>query len=209
MGTPSVNFTVAGENFDIPVDETEQTDPTQFLIKALRALENHTHASTRGAAAARLAASVASAGPSTITGGGLTVSTGGITVTAGGLTVTAGGAIANRYKAAGTALVSADIAGSATWGSTSVLSITSGSTDQRGQLSMAANGAGIGANPTLTITFKDGTWTTAPFAVVTVQDSVLTTLSCSIALTATTLTITFCGTPVAGRSYGFNYIVMG
>src|SRR6266542_2540383 len=90
MPTPSTNYTVVGEDFAIPVDETEPTDPTEFLIKALKALENHTHVSTRGAPVARLAASVASAAGVTLTGGGLTISTGGLTVTAGGVTVNGG-----------------------------------------------------------------------------------------------------------------------
>src|SRR6266498_2012337 len=103
MGTPSANYTVADQDFDIPVDETEPTDPTEFLIKALKALENHTHASTRGAPVARLAASVASAAGVTLTGGGLTISTGGLTVTAGGVTVTAGGVTVNGGSLALTA----------------------------------------------------------------------------------------------------------
>lgn len=48
MSTPSANYTNSGEQFSIPTDETEQTDPTLFIISHLRATENHTHASTRG-----------------------------------------------------------------------------------------------------------------------------------------------------------------
>src|SRR6266542_4298194 len=96
MGIPSVNYTVAGQDFDIPVDEAESTDPTEFLIKALRALENHNHVATKGLAVSRgdamtiTSGLIVSTGGLTVTAGGLTVTAGGLNVTAGGLVVTAG-----------------------------------------------------------------------------------------------------------------------
>lgn len=54
MSTPSVNYTAAGTQFSIPASETEQTDITAFLINALQAIEDHTHAATHGLAVTRL-----------------------------------------------------------------------------------------------------------------------------------------------------------
>lgn len=113
-----------------------------------------------------------------------------------------------RLHGGGTLLVAGDIALSAGWGSTASVSSIAG-TDQRTRFTITSAGSGQGANPTATLTFTDGTWTTAPFAVVSRnggdQASVLPTWT----TTATTLVITFPGTPSAGQTFSFEALVMG
>lgn len=105
-------------------------------------------------------------------------------------------------------LVAGDIVLSAGWGSTATVSAING-TDQRFRFTVTSAGTGQGVNPTATLTFKDGTWTTAPFAVCSRnggnQPAVLPTWT----TTATTLVITFPGTPVAAETYTLECVVMG
>lgn len=110
----------------------------------------------------------------------------------------------------GTALVAGDFALSAGWGTTATVSnVTSGSRDTRGEITVTSAGTGQAANPTITLTFKNGAFAAAPFALVArnggSQPAVLPTW---ITLSAT-LTITFPGTPIAGQSYLFDFMVMG
>lgn len=112
----------------------------------------------------------------------------------------------------GPTLVSGDFALSAGFGTTATVSGIGGAgtaTDARGRFTVNSAGTGQAANPTITITFKDLAWTSTPFAIVSRnggnQATVLPTWSAS----TTTLTITFPGTPVAGESYTFEYILIG
>ncbi len=66
-----------------------------------------------------------------------------------------------RFKAVGTTLVAGDFALSAGWGTTATVSAVSG-TDQRFRITVTSAGTGQGANPTITFTFQDGTWTNTP-----------------------------------------------
>lgn len=113
-----------------------------------------------------------------------------------------------RTKATGAALVAGDIALSAGWGATASVSAISGK-DQRFRFTITSAGAGQAANPTATLTFKDGSWNVAPFAVVSRnggnQPAVLPTWT----TTTTTLVITFPGTPVAAETYTFEGVVLG
>ena len=120
MPTPSANYTASGTQFTIPIDETEQTNPTDFIIKANQALESHDHSSTRGLAVTRVGvlASPHFTGP--------IVDSGGLTITAGGETITAGG----LFVAAGNIGIGASV--SPTVGLQLSGSITSGSTSQAG-----------------------------------------------------------------------------
>jgi|GEM_PF-4031825 len=56
MGTNASNYLEDGETFAIPANESELFDATNFLIEALTALDNHTHATGRGAAVTRVSA---------------------------------------------------------------------------------------------------------------------------------------------------------
>jgi hypothetical protein len=67
----------------------------------------------------------------------------------------------------------------------------------------------MAANPTVTLTFHDGTWFAAPFAVVGRNDPNSPAGAPTWSITPTTLVITFHGTPVAGSSYTFAWMVIG
>lgn len=114
-----------------------------------------------------------------------------------------------RYHSTGTATVAGDYALSAGWGSTASITVTSNSNDTHGTILVTSSGTGQGANPTITFTFKDGTWTLAPFAVVVPSGGTGTQTHPTWAITATVLTITWPGTPVAGSTYQFDYHVLG
>jgi len=69
-----------------------------------------------------------------------------------------------------------------------------------------------GANPVITVTFKDGTWTAAPQYMVSRNDVVAPTPATFFPTwveAATTLTITMQGTCTAGNVYKFKAIAMG
>jgi hypothetical protein len=95
------------------------------------------------------------------------------------------------------------------WGSSATVSIYAGSTDQRGQVVVTANGSGIAASPTVTLTFHNGTWFTAPFAIVGRNDANAPAGTPTWSTTPTTLVITFQGTPTAGATYKFTWMVIG
>jgi hypothetical protein len=95
------------------------------------------------------------------------------------------------------------------WGSSATVSIYPGSTDQRGQIAVTAKGSGMAANPTLTLTFHDGPWFAAPFAVVGRNDPNAPARAPTWRTTPKTLAITFQGTPVAGSVYKFTWMVIG
>jgi hypothetical protein len=95
------------------------------------------------------------------------------------------------------------------WGSSATVSVYGGSTDQRGQIAVTASGSGVAASPTLTLTFHNGTWFTAPFAIVGRNDTSAPPRAPTWRTTPTTLVITFPGAPVAGVSYKFAWMVIG
>jgi hypothetical protein len=115
----------------------------------------------------------------------------------------------NRLQANyGTGLASSDFSLSG-WGSSASVSVYPGSNDQRGEIAVTAAGSGMAANPTVTLTFHDGTWFAAPFAVVGRNDANAPAGTPTWRTTATTLVITFQGTPVAGSYYTFTWMVIG
>jgi len=96
------------------------------------------------------------------------------------------------------------------WGVGAALSITAGSNDQRGSFVVSV-GSAPGVGPEWQIIFRDDAWPNAPFAVVTVADlGAVALLSPPIwTATPTTLTAIQGGTPPAGASLFYSYIVMG
>ncbi len=108
---------------------------------------------------------------------------------------------------AATAIAAGDVALHANWGTTPGTVVAG--TDQRGQLSITT-GTTPGANPTVILTFADGVWTTAPFALVVRTDGLsdLFTVPITWVTSTAALTITLTGTPVAGV-YKFAYIIWG
>lgn len=71
-----------------------------------------------------------------------------------------------RLLGGGATLVAGDLALSAGWGSTAAVSGFAG-TDAGFRFTVTPNGTGIAANPTITVTFHDGTWTTVPICQIT------------------------------------------
>ncbi len=114
-----------------------------------------------------------------------------------------------RMKASqGTALATGDFALSAGWGNTAAVSAVTG-TDQGWQITVTSSGTGQAASPTVTLTFKDGTWTNAPICVSKMVGGTGTITQLTEAPVATTNTLTFQGTPVAASTYILASVCMG
>jgi len=73
-----------------------------------------------------------------------------------------------RYQSGGTSVTTSDFSIGAGWGSTATKSVSTGSKDTAGVMSVTASGVGIAANPRIIFTFKDGTFP-ANGAVILVQ----------------------------------------
>ncbi|NDQ56960.1 MAG: hypothetical protein GZ088_07795 [Acidipila sp.] len=108
----------------------------------------------------------------------------------------------------GTALLAADFTLSAGWGTTSTVTSVTG-TDQAWQITVNSSGTGQAANPTITLSFHDGTWTNAPITVSKMVGGSGIVTALTEAPTDTTNEITFQGTPVAGKTYIISSIAMG
>jgi hypothetical protein len=127
-------------------------------------------------------------------------------------TIVFGTAQAKRLTARkGSVVVAGDFALSAGWGaSAAAVMLNSTSRDQGGQVSIQANGTTT-ANPTVTLTFHDGTWGNAP-AVQAVRGDTHTPTTAYWAVstvTATTVQFIFVGTPTTGTNYTLNWSAMG
>lgn len=106
--------------------------------------------------------------------------------------------------------VAGDYALSAGFGSTASVAVTTGSNDRRGRITITSAGTGQGASPTCTLTFKEGAFEVAPFAMV--KRSSLgsqPTIEVSWTTTTTTLVMTFVGTPVAAETYAIDFTITG
>jgi hypothetical protein len=123
------------------------------------------------------------------------------------LSISTGGKV-ERLVAGGRSLTSGQFALSGGWGSTASVGSISG-TDTRGRFTVTSSGTGQGASPTITITFRDGAFSAAPYAIVSrnggSQSSVLPTWT----TTTTTMVATWPGTPIAAQTFSFEYIVVG
>lgn len=111
-------------------------------------------------------------------------------------------------RSKGTTPVAGDFALSAGWGSTASVGSISGN-DNRLRFTVTSAGTGQGANPTITFTFKDKTWTAAPFAIVSRNGGSQATVVQDWTTTATTFVITWRGTPVAAETFTFEVQVTG
>lgn len=119
-----------------------------------------------------------------------------------------------RFKSNGSVLIAGDFALSGGWGTTAtVSSINNNASDAAGDVTISSSGTGQGSNPTVVLTFHDGTWTNAPICVAARADltSPLPNSAPFVrtALSATTITWTFEGTPVAGNSYVLTWVCLG
>lgn len=115
-----------------------------------------------------------------------------------------------HWKTQGTAVVAGDVTLSAGWGNTATVAIATGSNDSRGQMTITANGTGIAANPTVTLTYHDGTWTTSTWPMIARNggtDAGIT--GQTVSGTATTFVVTMVGTPTAGNTVILRWSVDG
>lgn len=117
----------------------------------------------------------------------------------------------NRFKrigSVGSLVVAGDFALSAGFGSTASVSVTAGSTDMAGKATVTSAGTGQGANPTCTLTFKDGAFPQAPFAVACRTGGSQLTVPVTVTTTTTTMVITIIGTPSAAETFGISWAVI-
>lgn len=117
-----------------------------------------------------------------------------------------------RVALQGTPLVNGDFSVSGGWGATPTINVVSNtnSCDSKGEVSITAGGAGIAANPTVTLTFKDGTWGSVPYCLVIRNDAnAPAAIAIVSAVSATQLTFQLLGLPVNGTTYNFQWIVIG
>ena len=183
---------------------------------------------------------IAQDGKLTVVAGGLVVTAGGLTITAGGLTLSAssittpsitasgsGSAIiastgnilatsgnvqtARYFGGNGTQIVAGDIALGGNWGTTPSKGVADTSYDSRGAIQITSGSGAPGANPSFTVTFADGTYTTTTIVLVSRGDAnAPDTATWSVtADTATSFTVTFIGTPAASTAYICRYVVIG
>lgn len=120
---------------------------------------------------------------------------------------------AKRFFSTGTALASGDFAldGAGKWGSTATASAVTGS-DMAGTVTISSAGVGQAANPTLALTFKDGTFTTTPTVIWSMKGGTGVAAGpygVEWTVTATTTTVQMFGTPAAGSTYIFSWMVIG
>jgi hypothetical protein len=110
----------------------------------------------------------------------------------------------------GSALVVGDVGSlSAGWGSTATVSAVAGN-DVIGQITLTSNGTGQAVNASFTLTFHDGTWTTAPLCLVVRSDgNGPSGAMIPNTMTATTATFFFNALPVAGTTYQATFICVG
>ena len=108
----------------------------------------------------------------------------------------------------GTDVVTGDIVRGAGFGTTSLISIQSGSNDVRGTLTVTCDATAAQATATLVYTFSDGAYPVAPHCMVNVHSDSAITDSGSVRSTCTTtaLTITLDVLPVDTKIYVFTYL---
>lgn len=113
----------------------------------------------------------------------------------------------------GSAVASTDFALGVGWGDgTLVKTVTSGSTDQRGTITITSVGSNQAqATATVTLTFADGAFASAPFAIVQLVDNtnaVTTAQPQDVTATTTALSWTQAVLPVDTKTYTFTWIVV-
>jgi Concanavalin A-like lectin/glucanases superfamily/Right handed beta helix region len=101
----------------------------------------------------------------------------------------------------GTALVAGNFVLSAGWGTTPSVTALAG-TDKKWQATFTSGGTGQAANPTITLTYANGSWGTAPIASCGRNGGTGTGITgFTVSSTATQQIITAVGTPVAAETY--------
>jgi len=112
----------------------------------------------------------------------------------------------------GTAVAAANFAIGVGWGGTATFTVTAGSTDQRGQIVITASATTPAqATATVTLTFVDGAYAAAPFAIVQLATNTdVVTFGGPTAVAATTTALSWVSSiiPVAAKVYTYNYVVI-
>jgi hypothetical protein len=109
----------------------------------------------------------------------------------------------------GTTHVAGDFGLAAGWGTTATRTINGGSKDSRFDISVTCGGTGITANPAITLTYKDGAFAQAPIGVVNGwNDTDSTGIALKWSEGTSTMSITFLGTPVAGKTYRIKGVLL-
>jgi hypothetical protein len=108
----------------------------------------------------------------------------------------------------GTSLVAGDFALSAGWGSTAAIASLNGH-DCAWVGTITTGGTGIVANPTLTLTFHDGTWTNVPICITKIAGGTGSFSDITDAPTATTNVMTYNALPVSALTYIFASVCIG
>lgn len=123
---------------------------------------------------------------------------------------------AGRISGANGTAQTADKISVSGWGTGATATFRSGSNDTRGQVIVTTGIGALSSNPTCAVAFKDGAYASVP-TIMVVFDSASTGPAsnpgigyCSATSTVGGFTLTFAGTPTGpGKSYRFNYIVVG
>ena len=107
----------------------------------------------------------------------------------------------------GTDVVAGDFAIGAGFGTTPIVAVLAGSTDQRGQITVTADATAALATATVILTFADGAFVVAPIPFASVHSDNAITDSNSVRAVATTtaLTLTLDVLPVDTKVYVFKY----
>lgn len=112
-------------------------------------------------------------------------------------------------RVTGSTIIPTDFALSAGWGTTASLSSAIGHL-MRGRFTVTSAGTGQGANPTITLTFRNSQlFLNAPFMQLVRNGGDQITIGHSWTTTTTTVVITWIGTPVAAETYTFEYLLTG
>ncbi len=120
----------------------------------------------------------------------------------------AGMAFCRRWDDLGTTLVNGDFALSASMGNTATAVVEANSKGMRWVCTVTVQGSGVAANPTLTFTYPEGTWGTAP-KVSVVRNGGTGLLGHTWVSNGATTVVTLAGTPGDGETYIFTAMVDG
>lgn len=108
-----------------------------------------------------------------------------------------------RVFAGGTDHVSGDYALHANWGDMASVAVESDSKDQAFKITVTSAGTGQGLNPTIVLTYKDGTFTQVPKCLANQQGGTGARADVDVSTTATALTLTWLAIPVDTMTYEF------
>jgi len=128
-----------------------------------------------------------------------------------GRVVTSVGRLATNRN---TVLVDGDVALSAGWGSTATVVVAANSNEHRGQMTITPSGAGIALDPTVTLTFPNGTWAAAGWTMLVRNGGSDTVLlipgqQWTVADNATNFVVQIRGTPTDGLTVIFRWWRVG